>query len=575
MIRLVLQCLIFLCFSIASYSQVSFEAKVETQNVLQGSYFTIEFVLSNDEMSNFEAPDFKGFTVVKGPMRSSSFRSVNGYNSNEIKVSYSLVADSPGTKIIKPAQVKTKNSGILKSFPIKINVSKRSQKSTSTDKNVFAKMSISDTSAVVGQQLLLYYTLYYDINQPVRDLELRREDKFSIFEANNVISNDIKTNREIIKGKEYYSKVIAVRSLIPTESGDYTFTSAQINAYYNGSKRSRFGFSRSKAVPIITNSLSINIDKFPLQSRPDKFCGAIGNYTISSSINKNSVQVDEAISMKLTISGNGKAENIIAPKFISTESLEIYDPQLISEKSYTQEGKLLHYKLYEYLLVPKKSGKIPFQPKLYVYDTSIDSFKVLLGTDHIIDVTTKSSTNNNITTEDLDAGLTSMIKKTSLTYNSDGFFGSLSHNIIVGLLFSLLLSSFLFNYYQKNKVPADQNKLKFDTASKLAIKNLEKARSLQSGSAHKAFYEEINLAMLGYIANKLSINTADLTKSNLLDRMQVLNIQDNLSSQFIDIINKVELALFSGKLNAVDKEDLYQKALSTIQQIENQINLKQ
>ncbi len=50
--------IIFVCFSLLLFGQVSFEVITDAQSVLQNSSFQLSFKLSNAQGSNFNAPDF-------------------------------------------------------------------------------------------------------------------------------------------------------------------------------------------------------------------------------------------------------------------------------------------------------------------------------------------------------------------------------------------------------------------------------------------------------------------------------------------------------------------------------------
>ena len=90
---------------------------------------------------------------------------------------------------------------------------------------------------------------------------------------------------------------------------------------------------------------------------------------------------------------------------------------------------------------------------------------------------------------------------------------------------------------------------------------------LKSGST-RAFYDEVSKAMLGYVCDKLHIPRSSLTKANLQQRLQELQLDSGLVSRFMSVIQTSEMALFAGREDAAAMEGTYQDALQVVAEME-------
>jgi len=199
----------------SSFAQ-GFYAKVDSKKIVEGSYVTVQFVLDNATGKSFIAPKFDDFTILSGPSRSSSFSNVNGRVSKNMSFGYTLRPKKTGTKIIGPAKIKVGNQ-ILQTNPISIEVVKGSEKAITTDKEIFVQAIISDSSAYVGQQIILDYKLYSTLD--VRSVNFLTEQEFEGFYTQVLPASRSALQREVFDGVEYYSKSIRKVALFPQQTG--------------------------------------------------------------------------------------------------------------------------------------------------------------------------------------------------------------------------------------------------------------------------------------------------------------------------------------------------------------------
>ena len=103
----------------------------------------------------------------------------------------------------------------------------------------------------------------------------------------------------------------------------------------------------------------------------------MGEFSISSSINSTNVKTNDAVTIKLVISGTGNLKLIGDPEVKFPDDFEVYDPKVDNKFRLTSAG-LSGSKVIEYLAIPRNAGtfKIP-AVKFSYYDIKSCTYKIL------------------------------------------------------------------------------------------------------------------------------------------------------------------------------------------------------
>lgn len=569
----ILVCLLFLLsLQVHSQGQVLFEASVNAQQVLEGTYIEYKIELENANGTNLKIPKFEGFTIVSGPMQSSGDRMVNGRIVSRKKgYSYTLLPAKVGNLTIPPATVQV-NGKTLKTKSINIKVVAAGKKG---DKPLaFIKMSLSDSTAVVGQQLLLTYTLYYAIELDIRRQEIKSEDQFTAFEAERVQNyRRPALSREIIDGKEYYYRIAATTTLIPKDIGDIVINGVMFNLRIPSNDGSYGRFQSTRLLVADSEDLKLNVRELPLVKPPDN-SGAIGAYNITSTVNKLNITEDDAINLTLKITGTGISKDVIAPEYESTDKLDIYDPSLISENTYIREGQLYHETTYEYLIVPKSTGRTTFTPTFTFYDTDSLAYRTITANPHNINVRKSddaSKVDDSEAIQQQSDELVPIYTKIQLKKKSKSFYKSTAYWICLGVLALAFIAMGIFKWILIQKDKEDPELKKARQAQKVALDKLQLAKTYLDKNEIKPFYKEISNAMLGYVCDKLKMDTADITKTNVAAKLQEISVSQQDTDRFIKLLNNSEMALYAGSQDAASMQQSYNDAKTLISDIEAQM----
>ncbi|MGB3198619.1 MAG: BatD family protein, partial [Saprospiraceae bacterium] len=293
----------FICCSVEG--QVSFITECNAKSVSAGSTFTITFRLNNAEGSNFTPPDFKGFEVVNGPMRSMQSSFVNGVGTSSMGFVYTLMATTQGEFTIKPATIIVAGKKLL-STSYTVKVVKQDASKNSSQKEYFILASLDTDNAYIGQQVILTYKLYTSTS--IDNIEIVSQPNLDKFSSQNFTLVQEPVITEVYKGKQYNSKLLIKKAIFPLLSGNLKIDPTKFRLTIN-TDEDPFGFSFStfgntKMDNISTNSLELQVDEIPTPI-PANFSGAVGQFNVLFSTINNTYSLSDAIPVEITISGNG------------------------------------------------------------------------------------------------------------------------------------------------------------------------------------------------------------------------------------------------------------------------------
>ena len=571
--------------------------------VAVGDQFRLSYTVNTQKVKDFRAPSIKGFDVLMGPTRSYSMQSINGNTTESLTFTYILLAQKEGEYTIPGATI-TANGDQMLSNSVKIKVlpadkagssqnggGQSTGRSTSSgtsisNSDLFITATASKTSVYEQEAILLTYKIYTVVD--LRGFDNVKLPDFKGFHSQEVeLPNDRRWGLEHYKGRNYHSTVYRQFVLFPQQSGKLTIDAARFDAsvekmeaiddpfeaFFNGGA----GAIQIKKT-LMTPKLTIDVKPLPV-GKPADFSGGVGEFNISSSINSTKVKTNDAITIKVVISGTGNLKLVSEPEVKFPEDFEVYDPKVDSKFRLTNAG-LSGNKVIEYLAIPRNAGtyKIP-SIKFSYFDIKSRSYKTLTTEEYTVQVekgagnatqTIANFTNKEdlkVLNEDI-----RFIKQNDVKLSPKGeyFFGSMTYwlfYIVPGLLF---VGCFVA-YRKQIAANANVAKVRTKKANKVAVKRMKLAGKLLASNQKDAFYDEVLKALWGYISDKLSIPVSKLSKDNIEEKLRKYGVSEELIQEFLNALNSCEFARFApGDANqAMDK--VYTESFEVISKMENSI----
>lgn len=601
--------LIIILIALIAYSTQAFADKVSftasaPDAVVVGDQFRLSYTVTTQKVKDFRAPSIKGFDVLMGPSRSqqSSTQIVNGNvtSTSSITFTYILMANTAGEYTIGGASIVADGNQMV-SNSVKIKVLPQDQNSNGgqggssahsssgtsvSDQDLFITATASKTNVFEQEAFVLTYKIYTrESNLQLNNAKL---PDFKGFHSQEIeMTTNARWTPDHYRGRNYYTTVYRQFVLFPQQSGKLYIDPAQFqmtigkpvqsddpfDAFFNGGSNV-IEIKKSIATP----KIAINVSPLPA-GKPADFSGGVGEFTVSSSINSKELKTNDAITIKLVISGTGNLKLISNPEIKFPEDFEVYDPKVDNQVRLTQEG-LTGNRVIEYLAIPRHAGtyKIPGVSFSY-FDIRSKSYKTLKTEEYVVNIEKGAGNADQVIAnftnkEDLKVLGKDIryIKQNEVTFQPKGsfFYGSMSYWLFY-IIPALAFIIFFIIYRKQAAENANVAKVRTKKANKVATKRMKLAGKLLSENKKDAFYDEVLKALWGYISDKLNIPVSRLSKDNIEEKLRNHGVSEELIKDFLNALNDCEFARFApGDENqAMDK--VYSSSIEVISKMENSI----
>lgn len=576
--------------------------------VVNGEQFRLSYTVNTQKIRDFRAPSIKGFDVLMGPSRSqqSSTQIINGNvsSSSSITFTYILMATNngsfsiPGASIVADGESLTSNSIKIKVLPPdKANgasnnkgggTSSRSQSSGTkiSGQDLFITVTASKTNAFEQEAILLTYKIYTLVD--LRGFDNVKLPDFQGFHSQEVNLPQTKQfSLEHYNGRNYHTTVYRQFVLFPQQSGKLEIGAARFDAsiakvvssadpfdaFFNGGSN----YVEVKK-SITTPKVTINVSALPA-GKPAGFSGGVGEFTINSTINTKELKTNDALTIKLTISGIGNLKLINTPEIAFPKDFEVYDPKVNNKVNLTKNG-LSGSKVIEYLAIPRYPGKFKIPGVTFSYfDIKSRSFKTIKTEDYEINVI-KGSGNadqmiaNFTNKEDLKVLGEDIryikLNDSTLRPNGNFFFGSWGYYLFYVIPALLFIAYFIIH---RNQALENTNVAKVRTkkANKVATRRMKLAGKLLADKKQEEFFDEVLKALWGYISDKLNIPISKLSKDNVEQELINYGVEIDLIKEFIDILNECEFARYAPGNASETMDKVYSSVIQVVSKMENTI----
>ncbi len=585
-----------------SAAEITFEASAKS-TVSVGERFQISFSLNNNG-NGFKAPSFAGFDILSGPNQSTSMQFNGSTTSQSLTYSYVLQATKEGTFTIAPAKIKV-NGTEIESNELKITVVKGSanaqqntqqnnrqqgnqqqQSASSSDGQTFVRISFSKTKAYRGEAIVVTHKIY--TKQSIVGFEDVKFPSYDGFWSEDIQQpQQITLNRETYNGEVYNAGVLKQSILYPQKAGKIQIEPFTVDVVIREQTRGGnsifdqfFGSYQDVKKALKTSPTSLDILPYPLSDQPSDFSGLTGDFSMKAEITKSQTEANEAVNLKITISGTGNMKQVNAPALEFPPDIEAYDPKT-SDNIKTNATGLSGSRTFDYLLIPRHAGEFKIGPFSFSYFDAVKGkyitlsqpeFTLTVGKgngeeDKATGVTIASKEDLKVLGSDIRYIKTSEAK---VTEKGNYFFRSPLFFALSSVPLLLYLGFFLWH---RNMVKQSGNValMKSRRANKIAGKRLALAKKFLQEKKRNEYYEEIFKALWGYISDKLSIPVAELTKEKIKETMLAKNVNEATINEFIALLDKAEFARFAPVGGEREMDTIYTESVDVISKIEGNV----
>lgn len=576
--------------------------------VVMGETFRLSYTVNTHSVRNFRVGNIVDFDVLSGPNQSSSSSTsiINGVRTSSKTITYTCILrpKREGTFTIPAATVTAEGKQMtskeltVKVLPPDQRAAQSQQSGTQgrgaatsqtgqiSNDDLFIVATVNKKKVYEQEAILLTYKIYTTVN--LTNVSGKMPD-LKGFHTQEVEMP--KGNREFelehYKGRNYRTIVWSQYVLFPQQIGQLeipsiTFegTVAQrvqnydpFEAFFNGGS-SYVNVQKEIRTPKLT------IDVSPLPSgKPASYYGGVGSFNISSTVSTTELKENEAVTLKLVISGTGNMKLIKTPEVKFPADFEVYDPK-VDNKFSLKAGGLSGNKVIEYLAIPRHGGNYTIPPVEFSYfDVKSGSYKTLTTPEYTLNVAKGSGTSGSapvgyVSKEELRLLGQDIryIRLGEAHYHAKGkyFYGTMDYWLWYIIPFAAFV--IILVVYRKQAVEnANMAKVKTKKASKVATRRLKVAKQKMQQKDKAGFYDEVLKALWGYLGDKLSMPVSELSKDNIAAKLAECQVSEELIKECASLISDCEFARYAPSLSGYADEKVYDKVATLMNRLENAI----
>ena len=582
-------------YFLANGQDLQLSVAVNKNHALIGEQIRVEFSIAA-KSKNFIGPNFKGFRILGGPnpSTSSSYTFVNGKSESHVNTTYTYIVQAKqiGEFTIGSATLKAKgkqyvskplNIKVVKNNNSKSNNSKTKNPKAASAEQLYLKVKVNKTKIYQGEQIVVTYKLFTRID--LASTEFSKNPSLNGFWTQDIKTTS-KFKREIIDGIPYNVATVKKALLTAQKSGklviDPMEIKTQIRVQNSNNRSNRFDpfgmFNQFSLMEQLINSKPIFVEVMPLPSpKPIHFYGGVGKLKMKVEIDKKTIKANEALNMKITLSGSGNLALIEPFKIDFPPDFEVYDPKVI-DKTFSAKTHTAGKKIFEYLLIPRFEGNYEIPAISYnFFNPSTKKYKTLRSNKVPISVLKGEQEENGISTFSnkqevklLNSDIQYIHTETDLQEKGTYFYQSklfwMFFIIPIFLFISLLIYLKLMGKNDTNSIYSKSRK-----ATKFAQKRLKSAQKHLINDNKELFFEDIEKSLWGYFADKFAVEVAQLSKESVRQYFEEFEIKEQTQNQFISLLGDCEMARFApSAMQNTKMEELLKLAWKIIIEVESQ-----
>ncbi|MBI3314267.1 MAG: protein BatD [Candidatus Omnitrophica bacterium] len=599
--------------------QVTSDFDKRSAQVDEEIHLTIRIQGARGNIQAPRLPALKAFdTYYSG--RSSRITFVNNVSSSTMEFSYVLIPRSAGRFNMPSVEIPV-DGKVFRTDPVDLEVTgQRSPVTAGTqappipqtqapvqeppmtfrpdDENIFVKAWVDKTTVYPNEQILLTYSLY-----------TRYDTRYEGFQEEPQITGfwieDFPMDREIPRetvrmgSKRYVKADVKKIALFPTTAAEYTIqpgtlkasireepqTSGVFDEFFNDSFFSGGSFFAQRQNRLIKPPpIHITVRPFPEAGKPESFQGAVGNFRLSSSIDKELVKQNEPVTMKIVIEGEGNIETLTKPQLPDISGFKVYDADTSSQLF--KNGNIIGgRKTFEIVFIPLEAGskKIPsiefsfFNPvraqyatlRTPVYNLKVEPSTQTFQMPASLSQQEVFKKNIQLVERDIRYIHEDIPSPTGARIFNFFYYGLMTAGGILTLLVLMGIQRERTERIFAKDTALRRNRLAKSQAE-AGIRGLKKTQYSKDPKATAQFFDQIEKIISQYLSNKFNLSAYGMTRIELEDKLRnVLGPEDPLHNNILEFYRICDEYRFGkGALLEEHKSDALRLLQDTIARVE-------
>jgi hypothetical protein len=419
---------------------------------------------------------------------------------------------------------------------------------------IFVDASLDRERAYVGEQILLVYRVY---TQP-QLAALPQPQKLPAFPGFWVeeipVDSRSTLRRRVIRGKEYTEITLMKKALFPTRSGDLTLEETVFEIPVRAVSDDPFDrfFKASRPVYRKTPAKTIKILPLPEEGRPASFRGAVGRFSMEVEADRHQASVNDAVGLSVEVRGDGNLRTVGEPVVQEAPDYRRFAPKM-KESRQVRDDRIEGIRTWSYVFVPLAPGEKTLPPLRFSYfDPVAASYRELVSPTFIISVARSQEPADALAPAGVRRQVVAMrqdiryIKPAGALQASGGGLHR-SPWFYILLLIPVAGNVALFAHLRwREHLEANVHLFRRRRATRLARERLRKASGLISGGEDlEIFFDEIDRALTGYVADKFNVAPSGLTRERIASLLEERQVDSEVRRNALACLEQCDLGRFA------------------------------
>ena len=435
---------------------------------------------------------------------------------------------------------------------------------------VFGIIEKSNAKIYEGEPLILAAKVYSRVNLNM----MQNYKSFSLKGAAETFdlekSDNFSLNRENYQGTTFLTFSCGKHLIFPASAGKFVVKPFEMILQY-----STGGFFDSQ-LRLESNATFVDVLPLP-KGAPKDFIGAVGKYTLQTSLSKKTAKVGDVISLEMVVKGTGNLHTISKPKLNLPEGLSLYgDPEIKEDLDYTDDG-VTGFKSYFFHLKVNNGGKIEL-PNLSIsyFDPSLKKYITIKGKSETIDVEgpVEGAKIQAVDSSVSQQGEEVLVKpETKIEENQKSVPNANKWIVFLLVIIGILVGLLFITYLKKSKkksAQAEESKhvepmVAYEKKTVPSTSFIEDAETFALRGDYPAAYSLIHKHLPKYVITQLNFQDPDFSSKSLVDVMEQHTIPQNSIDDYQYIIKTCEEVIYGYADKSADWQEIMYKIKAFIQ----------
>ena len=572
--------------------QLEAHASVTPSVVPLNGQFTLDVEVRGTNQMDVEPslPDLGDFSRYIGRNSSTSVQMINGATTVSLIIQYRYRAIREGTFEIGVVEVEA-GGQVLRTQPVTLTVATagaavgggsgpENPAGVGPD-DLFIVAEVGKTRVYQNEPIEVSYRLFTRVNVTSYTLvDLGESEGFWVEEVPGPQNPEVE--QRVRGGQPYTTAVVRRVVLFPAGSGTKTVEplSVEVSVQVRRQARSIFDdffgggslFGSQVPAVIVSNPVEVEVLPLPVAGRPQSFTGLVGRLNVSASIDRSSVETNDAVTLELIVEGEGNLRGLAAPIIDFPGDFEVFPPE-VTETIDRAGSRIRGSRAYTYVLIPRSPGEKSIPPvEMSYFDAESGLYATSASEPLRLEVTGDAIIGVPIGR----AGVETLREDIRFIRIGPPSLGALGGSLadapgfwIVTLLPLVALLGALGLRTHWDRLEGDVAYARGRRAGRVAKKRLGEARRVMAEGDARAFYAEVERALRGFLADKLNVAEAGFMSEVAEAELRRRGVSEADTKEYFDCLGECDRARFAPPgSSAEEKSGFFDRAAEAMTSVQ-------